>query len=187
MTRTLLAEASIGSIKRTVFLLMMAGATGPALWAQDAAETDYFLAVADFFSLPATEVTILSDWELPPDEIPVVLFVARRAGVSPEALVVLRSTGQSWTELTRRYRVSAAALHVPVRDDASAGALRAAYDRFRSMDVSDWDGLDLSDPLIVGLVNVRMIAESLDLPAEHVLAETSPGATYVSLFARLSR
>lgn len=155
--------------------------------AQSEAHTDYFRVVATFFNLPANEVAILSDWDLEADEIPVVLFVARRAGVSPEALVALRSAGEDWARLTGQYRVNAPALHVPVRDDVPAGALEGAYQQFRGTPVSGWGDIKLSDSHIIGLVNIRVISQSLGLPAEEVLRETSRGLTYVALHAQLSR
>jgi hypothetical protein len=174
-------------MKRALFLLTLCLAATPGLSAQDAARTDYFRAVAAFFNLPSNEVAILSDWEMPPDEIPVVLFVARRAGVSPEALVALRTSGQNWGALTARYRVSATALHVPVPEDVPTGALAGAYELFRSMPVADWGGIRLSDAHIIGLVNVRVIAQALGLPAEGVLGRTREGLSYVALHAELSR
>jgi hypothetical protein len=155
--------------------------------AQDAAHADYFRSVARYFSLPAEEVSILADWEIEPDEVPVVLFVARRSGVSPEAVVALRDSGQSWTDLTARFRVSASALHVPIRDDAPAGALSAAYERFRSTPVSGWGELRLEDDEIIGLVNVRVISQVLGLSAERVAAASGSTATYVLLHAQLRR
>lgn len=166
----------------SVFLLFTTG-----LAAQDAARADYFRSVASFFNLPPSEVAILSDWEIAPAEIPVVLFVARRAGVSPEALVVLRSTGQRWSELIARYRVSAAALHVPVRDGVDARALAQVYEHYRNTEVADWDTIRLSDPMIIGLVNVRVLSQALGLPPERVLAASDPGVPWVALHARLSR
>lgn len=165
--------------------ILLFSATGLA--AQDAARADYFRSVASFFNLPANEVAILSDWEIAPAEIPVVLFVARRAGVSPEALVALRSSGQSWAELTGRYRVTAAALHVPLRDDADARLLADAYRDFRATAVGDWPRIRLSDPMIIGLVNVRVLSQTLGLPPERVLAAAEPGVPWVALHARLRR
>ena len=72
--------------------ILLFSATGLA--AQDAARADYFRSVASFFNLPANEVAILSDWEIAPAEIPVVLFVARRAGSQQAAkATIVRSTG----------------------------------------------------------------------------------------------
>lgn len=168
-----------------------------ALWAalavpaagQDigAARADYFRAVARFFSLPANEVAILSDWEIPADEIPVVLFIARRGGVSPEALVALRGSGRTWSALAERYRVGPAALHVPVPDEATAGRLTTAYAQYRSVPVADWSSIRLSDADIVALVNVRVISQSLGLSAARVLSGTDSAATFVELYAQLKR
>jgi len=172
---------------RALLLLAACLVAAPEITAQDAAHTDYFRSVARYFSLPAEEVSILADWEIEPDEVPVVLFVARRSGVSPEAVVALRDSGQSWSALTARFRVSASALHVPIRDDAPAGALSGAYERFRGTPVAQWSGLRLDDAEIVGLVNVRVISQVLGLSAEHVAAASGSTPTWVLLHAQLRR
>lgn len=172
-------------MSRAVLVLSAWFTLVPGLSAQDAARADYFRAVARYFSLPANEVAILSEWSIQPDEIPVVVFVARRSGVSPEAVLALRESGQSWASLTRRYRISPAALHVPIRDDAPAGALDEAYARFRGTPVGEWDGVTLSDAEIVGLVNVRVLSQALGLSAERVAAVTGTTPSYVQLYARL--
>lgn len=167
-------------------LTVLALLAGPAR-AQEggAARADYFRAVAAFFNLPANEIAILGDWDIAADEIPVVLFVARRAGVSPEALVALRDGGEGWAELSERYEVGPAAFHVPVRDDAAAGRLGNAYSRFRSTPVGEWSTIRLSDSDIVALVNVRLISQSLGLPAERILAASGESGSFVRLYARL--
>lgn len=174
---------------RAVFLFAICMATVAPVAAQDpaAARVDYFGAVAAFFNLPPNEIAILGDWELPADEIPVVLFMARRAGVSPEALVALRDSGYGWSALAERYRVLASALHVPIRDDAATGRLESAYALFRSTPVADWSTIRLTDDAIIALVNVRVISQSLRLPAERVIAEMSSASSFVDLYARLRR
>lgn len=177
-------------MRRAVFLSMLSlGLAGVPLVAQDrsAAEAAYFRAVAGFFNLPMSEIAILGDWDLEPDEIPVVLFMARRGGVSPEALVALRGSGQSWGALADRYRIGPGSFHVPVRDDALAGILAAVYEGYRTTPVSDWGGMRLSDGDIVALVNVRLISQSLGLPAERVLARTSTSTSFVQLYGQLKR
>lgn len=174
---------------RTLAVLVTVLAASSAGYAQEpsAARRAYLEAAADFFRVPLDEVAILADWEISLDEIPVVLFVADRAGVSPDALVALRRSGQSWSGLVERYGIDASVLHVPVRDQAAAGALTAAYDRYRATEVVDWSGIRLSDAEIIGLVNVRMIAQSLGLSAEEVIRRTGSTSSYVELFAQLSR
>lgn len=175
---------------RRAFILMtfFAASVAPVSSQESpAARAEYFGAVARFFSLPSSEVAILSDWEIPADEIPVVLFMARRSGVSPEALVALREAQQSWVTLATRYRVGPFALYVPVPDDASVGALEVAYEAYRTMPVAQWGSIQLTDADVVGLVNVRLISQTLGISAESVLGRTASGTSYVDLYASLKR
>ena len=179
----------MGSLGRTLALAAAVMTVSPSAFAQepDAAERAYFRAVASFFDMPPAEVAILADWEIAPDDIPPILFVAAHAGVSPEALVALRRTGVGWGELLRRYRIGAPALHVPVRDHVPTGALGSAYEMYRRTPVGDWSSIRLGDSDVVALVNVRVIAQALGLSAEEVIRHTGSASSYVELFAQLSR
>ena len=79
--------------------------------AAQSAEGRYFEAVADYFTVSPVEVSILGEWGMAVDEVPVVLFLARRAGVPPDMVVAQRQTGASWSEVAARYRMNAAAFH----------------------------------------------------------------------------
>lgn len=176
-------------IQRVGGAFLAAAVSATAVGAQTADETArdaYFKAIAEYFRLPASEVSILSEWRLPPEEIPVVLFLAGRAGVSPEAVVALRTSGRGWAELAKRYRLDAAQFHVPIPGTASTGALEGAYRRFRSLPADRWSEITLEDPDIVGLVNLRLLSETLHIAPERVLA--APGAgTWVDRYSRLIR
>ena len=125
----------MGTIRRTavVWLALALVAAGAEAQEPDAAQEAYFRAVAEFFDVPSFELEILRDWSLPPDEIPVILFIADRAGVVPEALVALRRSGESWARLAERYGVGAPELHVPVPDQAATGPLTSVYQSFRDL------------------------------------------------------
>ncbi|GMV07859.1 MAG: hypothetical protein AMXMBFR53_41340 [Gemmatimonadota bacterium] len=159
-------------------LAVMLGAAGAA--AQEA----YFGAVAEFFALPRSEVAILAEWPLPADEIPVVLFLARRAGISPEALVALRDSGRGWSELAGRYRVDASHFHVPLGDGTDARRLDAAYRQFRGLPPGRWGEVSLRDEDIVSLVNLRVLSQTLRRSPDEILAQAGAGP-WADLYARL--
>lgn len=146
----------------------------------------YFSAVADFFQLPASEVDILRGWRLQVEDIPVVLFVAGRTGVSPEALAQLRRAGRQWPDLATQYGLDASHFHVPVPDVSRAFALRAAYEQFDRLEPTRWREVRLSDRDIVILVNVRMAAETLHLPPDRILEGHQGTPSFVALYARLA-
>ena len=171
--------------RRTLLAVLALAAATPASGVQQAADREgYFRAVAEFVQLPPAEVTILSDWRLPADEIPVVLFIARRAGVSAEALVALRRSGRGWSELAGRYGLDASHFHVPLPEGAAAGRLDAAYGRFRASPVSGWSSMALEDGQIVDLVNLRLVSQTLRLAPEAVLRRAGRDS-WVQVYGRL--
>lgn len=174
---------------RALLLLAMLAFAAAAAEAQqhDSVELAYFRAVARYFQLPESEIAILGDWDLPPDEIPVLLFVARRAGVSPEALVALRESGQSWTDLSERYQIGARALHVPIQDPTATGRLASLYASFRDTPVDDWGDIRLSSDDIVALVNVRVLSQSLGLSPDEIMRRTTGASSFVQVYAQLLR
>ena len=176
-------------ISRMTVLLVATISFATAVQAQEwsGAERAYRSVVASFFGLPEAEIAILGNWDLPADEIPVVLFVARRSGVSAEALVALRESGWSWPELAQRYRVGPQALHVPLQNQASAGALAPVYQRFSQMPVTDWPDIRLSSEDIVALVNVRVLSQALGLTPDEIMRRTGSAGSFVDLYGQLVR
>lgn len=152
-----------------------------------AAERAYLRAVARYFQVPESEVSILAHWDLPTDEVPVALFLARRAGVSPEALAALRESGRGWSALATSYNVGANALHVPLQNPAAAGVLTGAYQRFGDVPVSDWGTLRLEDREIIALVNVRVLSDGLGVSPDEIARRTGSTASFVELYAQLLR
>ena len=144
----------------------------------------YFRGVADYFRLPPEEVFILGDWGLSPEEVPVVLFLSRRAGVSPEAIAALRRNGRSWHELTNRYELGSEIYHVPL--PADAGSLTRAHSLFQGRPRSEWAALQLTDAEIVSLVNLKVLARVLGIPAARVLAARESAGSYPAAYQRLS-
>lgn len=179
----------MGSLARTTVVLLAVLLAASDAAAQDfhAAREGYFRVVGSYFRISSSEVAILSDWNLPADEIPVVLFIADRAGVSAEALVALRRSGRSWVDLAERYGIGARALYLPLREGASPGRLASAYHAFRATPVGDWSSIRLTDADIVALVNVRMLSEALGVPSEEIFRHTARASTFVELYALLIR
>jgi hypothetical protein len=145
----------------------------------------YYRAVGEHFRLPAGEITILSEWRLSPEEIPVVLWVARRAGISPDAVVALRQAGRDWSDVARRYAVDAAAFHVAL--DGNAGSLAPAYEAYRERPNAQWSSIQLDDGQIVGLVNLRVLTEVLRANPSSLLQTRDRTGSWVDAYRTHSR
>jgi hypothetical protein len=175
------------SIRVALVFATMAFAAPTEAQQQSGAEQAYFRAVARYFQVQEVEIAILGNWDVPSDEIPVLLFVARRAGVSAEALVALRQSGRTWTELADRYQIGARALHVPLHDVASAGRLAPLYSSFRDTPVDRWAEIRLTSEDIVALVNVRVLAQSLGISPDEIMRRTGTAVSFVELYSQLIR
>lgn len=147
----------------------------------------YFRAVGEYFDLPLQEVTIISEWDLSPDEVPVVLFLAQRAGVSPDALIGVRRGGRPWQEVARRFGVDGRAFHLPLPVDEDLGALSRAYGEFRGRPPAEWPGIRLEDREIVALVNLRVLSEQTGAPPLRVLRVREERGSFVASYPHLIR
>src|SRR5258708_26605922 len=63
----------------------------------------FYFAVGNYYQVPERQVDLVRDRALPPDEVPVAFFVARRAGVSPTVVVDLRRRGVSWADIAMHF------------------------------------------------------------------------------------
>jgi hypothetical protein len=165
-------------------------AFGSGAEAQDvdpATREAYFRAVGEYFDVPVQEVTIISEWELSPDEVPVVFFLARRAGVSPDALIGVRRGGRAWAEVAGRFGLGPRAFHIPLPGDADLGSLSRAYGEFRGRPAGEWAQVRLEDMDIVTLVNLRVLGEQTGTPPVRVLRMSEEAGSFLACYPLLIR
>ncbi len=155
--------------------------------AQEDAVASYYRGVADHFGLPPSELRVLAEWRLQAEEVPVVLFLARHAGISADALVALKRGGRSWAELAERYDVGPGAFHVPLQASSPPGTLASAYEQFRSTPSGGWDRIRLDDGDVVQLVNLKFVTEYVGAPADRVLQLRQREGSYVAAYGALMR
>ena len=85
----------------------------------------------------------------------------------------------------RRYSLDAGVFHVAL--DGSAGSLAPAYDAYRGRPNGQWSSIELDDGAIVGLVNLRVLAEILRASPASLLEARDRTGSWVDAFRTLSR
>jgi hypothetical protein len=171
-------------------LALFSAAVPPESSAQEVASgirEAYFRAVSEHFQVPLEEVRILADWGLTSDEVPVALFLARRGGVSTDALIGLRRGGRSWPEVAARVGLGARAFHISLPEGESLGLLTRVYGEFRSRAVVEWDQIRLEDPEVIALVNLRVLSEQAEVPALRVLRSREEAGSFTAAYPLLRR
>lgn len=145
----------------------------------------YFRTVGEYFDVPLEEVTIIGRWNLSPDEVPVVLFLAHHAGVSPDALIGLRRGGQAWWDVGNRFGIQTRAFHLPLPEGADKDFLNALYDTLQARPAWDWSRVRVEDRQIIALVNLRVLAAQTGAPPLRVLGHFLEAGSFVECYARL--
>ena len=187
-----LEEADLSRIHGAmVGVLTLMGALPPLLGAQPqvpdgTAIAAYQATVGQAFSVSADEVGILAEWRLRPDEIVVVLFVARSAGVSPDAVASLRRSGRPWATILQTYSVGASALWLSLPVGANLGPLEATYRMFSATPRNSWTSIALPDQTVIALVNLRVLSRGLGVPVSRVLGIWVDEGDFVSVHQQLT-
>ncbi len=145
----------------------------------------YLEAVGRFFDVGAEEVRILREWRLPAEELPVVLFVSVRAGISTDAVAANRLRGSSWSSIASTFGMPVADVHVEFGDGSPLGDLGSLYEQFASTPRSRWNTLRISDRDYVSLVNVRVLSGTLGLPPGRVLQAVEDHGGFIAAYRAL--
>ena len=135
--------------------------------AQEGVEA-YLRGVAEFFDVEPEEVSILGEWRLPAEEIPVLLFFTQRTGVSSDALAALRRNGGRWADLANRFGLSTQSFHTSL-PEGRPGPLSRVVSEYGSLPAARWRNLPLTDDEITALVNLRFLAGYLHVSPADVM------------------
>ncbi|MCK4631806.1 MAG: hypothetical protein KAT79_00980 [candidate division Zixibacteria bacterium] len=118
----------------------------------------FYVAIGDHYKVAEKEVVVIKKRQLPDNEYPVVFFIARRVGVSPDMVVKLRLGGQSWMQIAWHFGLDADAFYVPIEGNPGP-PYGKAYGHFKKRKKSEWRTIRLSDVEIVNFVNLRFVSE----------------------------
>lgn len=111
---------------------------------------------------------MLAEGDVPAEEVPVALLIARNSGVSASAVLALRRGGRAWADLLVRYGLHAGRLYVPLDLPPTEGVGAEAYRAYESRDRGSWRVIRLPDEAVVYLVNLDFLSHHLELPAQRV-------------------
>jgi hypothetical protein len=143
---------------------------------------DFHVAVANYYRVPEREVIVIRERRIPDDEIPVVLFIAQRASVSPARIMELRLRGESWWNISVRFGLGPEVYYVPVAVTPGPPYGRA-YGHYKKKHRKQWSTIVLSDADVVNLVQLRFLSEHYRVPPERVIALRSSDRDFVAIHA----
>ena len=177
-------------------LCMVAGAASGLEGQTSSADTNqsrvtdvrlYLRAVAREHGVPGRELEVLGTWVEHPAELPVLLYIAGRAGVTPDLLGSMRDAGNSWQRIALRFGVGPAAFHVPIAGSVPEGVLARPVREF-ARPAGEWHQIAMTDLEIIALVNLRTLSNQLGTTPEALLPEIdSLSPDFIGAYARVIR
>ncbi len=160
---------------------IVAGGANTGLSSDDEALSGFFLAVGDYYRVPLREVMIIKERGIPPYEIPVVLFIAKRAHVAPEMITNFRLCDNAWLYTALRFGLGPEIFCVPVGVVARDSLYGKVYRYYNNKPKKEWKTIMLSDDDIINLVNLKLMSEHYGYPPEKIIKMRMEGKEFASI------
>ncbi|HMK61076.1 MAG TPA: hypothetical protein VK452_08015 [Dissulfurispiraceae bacterium] len=142
----------------------------------------FYHAASDYYRIPEHEIVIIRERKIRDEEVPVVLFIARKARVPYAGVLDMRDRGMSWMDITRYYRLNPEIYFAPAR-----GSEGSPYGKAYGYYKKDLRNGGLDDSEIVNLVNIRFISRRYGFPPEGIIRMRSAGRSFVIIHEEIMR
>lgn len=140
----------------------------------------FYLAIGDHYNVPEKDIIVVRKKSIPDDQLPIVYFLARKAGVSPEVIIKLRLGGKSWWEITVHFGLNAGIYYVPVKSNPGP-PYGKAYGHFKNKKKAEWNKIILTDIEIINFVNLRFISEHYGYSPDEVIKMRANGKSFIAI------
>jgi hypothetical protein len=141
----------------------------------------FYMAVSDYNRVPPQEVVTVRQFGIPDEELPVVFFMAGKAGVSRDEIIKLRLKRWGWARIVGHYKIDPAVFYVPVKEKVYGRVYGKAYGYYVNRPQNKWRNIRLSDNDVVNCVNLRFVSEHYGYAPEEVIKMREGGKNFVTI------
>ena len=143
---------------------------------------DYYNDMSRYYHVPPGQLKKYRNRGFPGEQLPVALYMASRARVSPSVIVDLRLGGMNWMEISMRYGIPPSAYYVPVgRTPGPPYGHAYGYYNKHPRKKWKWRYMRFSDNDFVNLVNLRFISDNHGYSPAQVIKMRSDGKDFVKI------
>ena len=146
---------------------------------------NFYFAVGNYYRVPEREVIVIRERRVPDYDIPVVLFLAERARVSPATIVDMRLGGRRWMDIVVHFGLSPEVFYVPVSIQPGP-PYGKAYGHYKNKKRDQWRTIVLDDDDIVNFVNLRFLSAYHRRPAEDIVRMRGSGVEFVAIHSQFA-
>ena len=141
---------------------------------------EFHLAIGEHYKAQENEIEVCRKKNIHDNELPVVYFLARKAGVNVSAIIKMRIGGKSWMEITSQLGLTAGVFYVPLSKPAGP-PYGNAYGHYRKHKKNDWSKIKFTDVEIVDFVNLRFLSEHFEYSPDEIVRLRGEGKDFISI------
>jgi len=157
-----------------VFFLIGLMASGVQAQIVDDSKDPFHIAVRDYFKVTEDQIGSLLKTPLPDDDLPIVLFIAQRAGVDPNSVLVVWSSGLNWMQTAHHFGLNPWIFFTPIQGDLKNTPYLKPYHYFKDRN----NRVRLSDDDMINLVNLKLIAEQYNRDPYEIVQLRAQGKSF---------
>ena len=141
----------------------------------------YYMAVGNYNRIQERQVIVVRQRGISDEDLPVVFFIASKAGVSYDDVITLRLRGWSWMKIALKYRIDPGVFYMPVSGRVINRTYARQYNYYQGRPQSKWKKIRLSDRDIVNFVNLRFVSEHYGYNPHEVMQMRDKGRSFVQI------
>ncbi len=142
--------------------------------------SDFHIAISKHYNVAEKDIVIVSNKKVSDEELPVVFFVAKKAGVKSSAIIKLRLEGKSWQMIAMYYKLQPNIFFVDLKSKP-APPYGKAYGHYKKNKKHTWKNTSLSDDDFVNFVNLQFISGYYGYSPSTVIEMRSKGRGFVEI------
>ena len=143
---------------------------------------NFYLGVSEYNNIPVAQVAALRDRGIPHEEMPVVFFMAKKAAISPEKIIIWRTRKHmSWAAIAGRLDLGPEVFYVPVGGPVTGGIYGTTYGYFDIRHKNRWNRIKLADTDIINFVNLRFMSEHYGYRPEEIIRLRETGKPFIAI------
>ena len=115
----------------------------------------YYTALKSYFKVSDAQIASCQQGGIQDEELPVVFFIAQRANVDSDAVVVVHSSSLSWMQVAAHFHLNPRIFFIPIQGVLKNTPYAQGYSYYQNRK----DRVNLTDDDMINFVNLKFIAE----------------------------
>jgi hypothetical protein len=136
--------------------------------------SNYHLSMGNYFNVAEKEILSCGQKNILEEELPVVFLMAQKSGSAPEVIASRHAGGVSWMNMARHFNLSPRIFYVPTGGQVKTAPYKKIYGNYQA----NKSRIQLSDPDIVNLVNLKFMSDHYGRDPREIIQMRSKGETF---------